>query len=313
MATFVYHAGALGDFITTLPVLRYLKEHVGERVIVLLGKPAFGELARETGLIQACDDGDDRRFLPLYHDRYSPEAAALLSRFTSALLFSGDDSPLVKNIRVSGIKRIHAQPPFPDQTIHAVDYHLSLLVDPGTLLPEERTPRIAVSQKATAASYAIMSSDLPFVTIHPGSGSGKKNWPFVRFLDVGDTLRQQGFMIAWLSGPAEEGWSFPVADTVVQERSLPVIAGLLSRSRLFIGNDSGMTHLAAAVNCPTVALFGSSDPAVWAPRGRSVTVIRKKMACAPCHRVKGGEKACGRECMTDISVDEVVEAISTLV
>jgi heptosyltransferase-3 len=313
MATLVYHAGALGDFITTLPALRYWKRRrPGER-LVLLGKPAFGELVLECGVIDGCQDLDDRRYLPLFYDRFSPEAATLLGPFCEAVLFSGADSPFVKNVRASGIKRIHAQPPFPDQTIHTVDYHLSLLADPGALLPEERTPRIAVSQKVTEASYAIVPAGQPFITIHSGSGSCKKNWPFERFLDVADTCRQQGFAIAWLRGPAEEVSSFPAGDTVAHKQSLTIIAGLLSRSRLFIGNDSGVTHLAAGVNCPTVALFGPSDPAVWAPRGRSVTVIRKKTVCAPCHRVKGGEKECGQECMADISVDEVVEAMTAIV
>jgi heptosyltransferase III len=313
MATLVYHAGALGDFITTLPVLRYWRERVDEDRVILLGKGAFGELARETGLIGACNDLDDRRFLPLYHDRYSPEAGALLSGFSAALLFSGEDSPLVKNVRASGIKQIHAQPPFPEQVIHAVDYHLSLLVDPATLSMEERTPRIVVSQKAIRVSRAFVPANQPFITIHSGSGSPKKNWPFERFLGVADTIRRQGCAIAWLKGPAEEGWSFPAGDIVAQKQSLPVIAGLISRSCLYIGNDSGVTHLAAAVNCPTGALFGPSDPDMWAPRGESVRVIRKKSACAPCHRMKGSEKACSRECMTDISVDEVVEAVSTIV
>jgi ADP-heptose:LPS heptosyltransferase len=313
MATLAYHAGALGDFITVLPALRYWKRwRPGER-LVLLGKPACGELVFECGVIDLWQDLDDRRYLPLFYDRFSPEAATLLGPFSEAVLFSGEDSPLVKNARASGIKLIHAQPPFPERTIHAVDYHLSLLVDPATLSMGERTPRIAVSQKAIRASRAIVPADQPFITIHSGSGSPKKNWPFERFLGVADSFRRQGCTIAWVKGPAEEGWSFPKGDKVVQERSLSVIAGLISRSRLFIGNDSGVTHLAAAVDCPTVALFGPSDTDVWAPRGDSVTVIRKKTACAPCHRIKGRENACGRECMTDICIDEVVEAISTVV
>jgi heptosyltransferase-3 len=313
MATLVYHAGALGDFITTLPALRYWKrQKPGERQ-VLLGKPAFGELARESGVIHGLLDLDDRRCLPLFYEQFSPEAATLLGPFSEAVIFSDADSPLVKNIRASGIERIHAQPPFPKQKIHAVDYHLSLFADTAALSMEERTPRIAISQKATKASYAIIPVDHPFITIHSGSGSLKKNWPFKRFLEIADSLRQKGFAIAWLKGPAEEDRSFPAGDTVVHNQSLSVIAGLLSRSALFIGNDSGITHLAAAVNCPTVALFGPSDPVVWAPRGASATVIRKQTACAPCHRVDKSGDACDRECMTGICGDEVVQAISAII
>ena len=312
MPILVYHAGALGDFITTLPALRYGKrQRPGER-LVLLGKLAFGELARDSGVIDGLLDLDDRRFLPLFYDRFSPEAATLLGPFSEVVIFSDADSPLVKNVRASGIKRIHAQPPFPKQENHAVDYHLSMLADPITFSMEERTPRITVAQKSIVASYAIMPADQSFITIHTGSGSLKKNWPFERFLEIANTLRRQGFSVIWLQGPAEEGRSFPAGDTVAQERSLPVIAGLLSRSRLFIGNDSGITHLAAAVNCPTIALFGPSDPIAWAPRGALVRVISKPTPCTPCHRKKGGEKSCGQECMIEIRVDEVVEAIAEI-
>jgi ADP-heptose:LPS heptosyltransferase len=54
---------------------------------------------------------------------------------------------------------------------------------------------------------------------------------------------------------------------------LPVLAARLAQCRLYVGNDSGVTHLAAATGCPTVALFGESDPRVWAPRGERVTVL----------------------------------------
>ncbi|MBN1131031.1 MAG: glycosyltransferase family 9 protein [Chitinispirillaceae bacterium] len=311
MATLIYHTGALGDFITTLPALRYLRER-GDS-LTLFGKPEFVALAIESGVIDAGIDLDDRAWLPLFHDRFSPEAGALLSGFSTAVIFSADDSPMVRNVRASEIKTVYTQEPFPDRDLHVVDHHLSLFIDPTTLAANDRIPRVTVSPGAIRTSEQIVSFDRPFITIHPGSGSPRKNWPIERFREVSDRLRQQGNVIVWLGGAAETGLNVKAPDQYVKNLPLPDIAALLHRSRLYLGNDSGITHLAAAVGCPVVALFGPSDPVVWAPRGERVTVIDHKTHCAPCHRASAGEPTCRRECITETSIDEVMEAIHTLV
>ena len=190
-----------------------------------------------------------------------------------------------------------------------VDYHLSLLADPESLAEAERTPRIVVRREWLWESQAFLPEACRFVTIHPGSGSIRKNWPLERFYAVADELRKEEYSIVWIAGPAEEEWRFPAGDVLVKERPLPVIAALFSRSCLYIGNDSGITHLAAAVGCPAIAIFGSSDPAVWSPRGERVKVVYKKENCAPCHGTEKMRDDCGRECLSAIHVDEVIDLI----
>ena len=101
-------------------------------------------------------------------------------------------------------------------------------------------------------------------------------------------------------------------DLIVENRSLPEVAALLHRSRLYLGNDSGITHLAAAVGCPVVALFGPSDLIKWAPRGERVRVIDHRTRCAPCHGTSDREPSCHRECITETGIDEVMEAVHAL-
>jgi heptosyltransferase-3 len=312
MAALVYHAGALGDFITTLPALYFWKNSNGDERLVLLGKPAFGNLAKEAGVIDDCYDADDRRSTPLFYDHFGPEAENLLAPFETAIVFSDDTSTLVRNIRQSRVKTCHSQPPFPNRNIHVVDYHLSLFVDPVTLPDTARIPGITVSRQAIEATYAITPDCRPFVVIHPGSGSRRKNWPFERFLETAERLQKLRYRVVWIKGPAEDPLPLPSDDIVLKEQPLPLLAAILSRSRLFVGNDSGITHLAAAVGCPTVALFGPSDPEVWAPRGRSVTVICKKVGCSPCHLTSRNECVCNGECLFAITVDEVAEAVATV-
>jgi hypothetical protein len=114
------------------------------------------------------------------------------------------------------------------------------------------------------------ASRLPprFLAVHPGSGSPTKNWPAERFALL---VRAHGGGLPWLlsSGPAEAELIGPLAALpgAVLARDLParVLGALLARAGLYVGNDSGVTHLAAAAGAPTLALFGPTDATTWTP------------------------------------------------
>ena len=311
MTTLIYHAGALGDFIITLPALRYWKSrHPSERT-VLLGIPAFGTLAKGACLTDDVFDVNSRAFLPLFHDQFSPEAEKILSPFSSAIVFSDHDSPLIRNIHASGINDVRWQPPFHAMRMHAVDYHLSLFTDPGLLDEKCKVPQVSPSAADLAKAAEFLTLEGEIIAIHPGSGSAKKSWSFDSFLELGRLLKQNGFSIIWIKGPAEESLAFPESDRTVTGLRLPVLAALLSQCRAFIGNDSGVTHLAAAAGCPTVAIFGPSDPAVWGPRGRNVSIIHKQDICTPCHRTPRQNERCSGSCLAAITVEKVFTVLLT--
>jgi ADP-heptose:LPS heptosyltransferase len=124
------------------------------------------------------------------------------------------------------------------------------------------------------------------VVFQPGAGSTAKVWP--GFAALADRLRAAGLPLVALAGPADG----PVVqallevgaleeDSLVRDWPLREIAALLSLARAVVGNDSGPTHLAAVVGCPTVALFGPTDPAVWAPLGAHVRVVAGPPRGAP--------------------------------
>jgi len=110
--------------------------------------------------------------------------------------------------------------------------------------------------------------DAGFAVIHPFSGSPKKCWPLERFQEVSRQLERQ-MPVRWCAGPEEP---LPGA---VRIDDLYELACWLATARVYIGNDSGITHLAAAVGAPVVALFGLTNPNIWAPRGPNVRVIAK--------------------------------------
>jgi ADP-heptose:LPS heptosyltransferase len=122
----------------------------------------------------------------------------------------------------------------------------------------------------------------PLLAVHPGSGGRQKCWPAASFYAVMRRLHAQlqvSFMI--IEGPAEEKTAGVFQKSLaelphmrIRNLELCLVSAILSQSALFIGNDSGITHMAAALGIPTIAVFGPTDPAVWAPRGKSVSIVR---------------------------------------
>jgi len=261
----VYHAGALGDFITTLPAMTaWQMLHEGERML-LLGKPAYAALA-----LPAFDevlDAESALCAPLFRaeTRLPDQLRRRLSGVTSALVFAHSHSPLVERLASGGVHAVRRQDPFPSTPIPIVDYHLSLFPELA-FTAKERVPRVDTSGRARDSAEAM-------VAIHPGSGSARKNWPVPRFVEVAQRLQAEGEAVSWIVGPAEEGTALPPGARVWHDLDLRVLAASLARCRLYVGNDSGVTHLAAACGCPTIVLFGGSDPQVWLPRGDKVRAV----------------------------------------
>jgi len=269
VTSLVYHAGALGDFITSLPAIVAWRGSHGDRV-VLLGRPVHAALA--VGVFDDAWDAGGARFASLFAGTPSAAVRALLAGVRSALVFAPEAAGIVRGLERCGVRDIIREDPFPAGRVHVVDYHLSRFPDVA-LAPEERVPRVEVPDGA--GSSPLVNP----VVIHPGSGSPSKNWPVDRFAAVARQLTWSG-PVAWLVGPAEEecGIAAAVARAAIgawlwRNLPLPELADRLFGACLFVGNDSGVAHLAAAVGCRVVVLFGASDPVVWAPRGRSGVAV----------------------------------------
>jgi ADP-heptose:LPS heptosyltransferase len=150
--------------------------------------------------------------------------------------------------------------------------------------PESEPAPLFFTADERREALAVAPSLAPgFLAVHPGSGSPAKNWPADRFAAL---VRAHGAGGPWLLviGPADEDAAAALQGLpgAVPLRQAParVLGALLARAGLYVGNDSGVSHLAAAAGAPTLALFGPTDPAVWAPVGPLVEAVRspdKKM------------------------------------
>ena len=296
----VIRSGALGDFILTLPAIRALREAAPEAHIELAGRPATLEIAHRRYYADAVVSIDRADFAPLFAPEGEPssEIVAYLTGFDPILSYLPDrDGLFAMNLKCLGVRRLLSCDPVPppDETRHIAD-RLAAPVERLGAPVRDPVPRLFPGEQdrrdADAFLHAHSVSDAFFV-LHPGSGGTRKCWPPDRFARVADNIaRQTGARIILSAGPADDqtiAQTVSVTKTspvVAHDLPLPVLAALLSRCRACLGNDSGVTHLAAASGAPVVALFGPTDPRVWGPRGDRVRIIQGSPDLPPDRRLE---------------------------
>lgn len=201
-----------------------------------------------------------------------------LSDFDEILSWSGGNQPeLQAACQRLGLPITFFQAlPHPSSTEHVSDYFLrqtqgwhGLTEEPErSLEPGGRRPLLPFLQDGPPVAQALR----PRVAVHPYSGSPAKNWPIERFRDLAASLTAIAD-VQWCASP-EDPLPGDLAQSAWRFDDLRRLALALDGVSLFIGNDSGITHLAAMLGIPCVVFFGPMNPAVWLPRGASVSVVR---------------------------------------
>lgn len=281
------HQGALGDLMLSLPALQTIRRACPGRAVELLGYPAVLSLISRDGTASVAS-ADSAGVSTLYGDfaDVAPRMRQYLAGFERIFLFSAAaGSACIDNARRCNPAAVHVRT-FPDTACHVVDYQLARLAALG-LAPADTVPRLPVSDRdrGRAADYLSAAADTstcPCIAVHPGSGGRHKCWPPEKLAAVMKHLHGEtgaGFFV--VRGPADGEASDSLLDRitglphrVLAGLDLPLLAALLAKCALYIGNDSGITHMAAALGVPAVAVFGPTDPAVWGPRGRDVRIVR---------------------------------------
>jgi heptosyltransferase-3 len=237
----IVRACAIGDFVLNLPALRALAAAHPQARFTLVGYPGTLALARSFLPIDAIHSIENRPWSALFQGPLNDLS------FDAAWVWMKDPA-FAGNLRESGVPEVFDASPFPT-TGHAADHLLRTIGRPAPELPDLWDPGTSR------------------VILHPGSGSPSKVWP--RFRELALTLPHAEILL----GPCEKRLDVP--NVSLANLSLPQVSEELRRCRLFIGNDSGITHVAAYWGTPTVALFGATDPKVWGPVGRRVNVLYK--------------------------------------
>ncbi len=157
-----------------------------------------------------------------------------------------------------------------------------------------------------------------YVALFPGASIPEKTWPVQSWHNLAERLSAYGLGIVIVGGGDVKHMVDPIMRglsgiSAVGQLTLAETAALLQRTQLLISGDSGVLHLATLVGTPTVSLFGPSNSAKWAPSGETHLVVGRQIPCSPCSEF-GTTPPCpiNARCMRDISVDEVVNAVTML-
>ena len=321
----ILHQGALGDFILALPSLEVLRRAFPRPRCVIMGYPRILELIENRFYAEEILS-IDQKGMASFFVRGGPLDIRLSQFFKTfdliAVFGKNGEGNLIGNLnRVCEGRILHVNP-FPrwDGGTHLIDHLLGELSRYG-FSATERIPKLFLNEpdRAWAREYwmgkgvAAEERDTVII-IHPGSGSKKKVWPLDRFLKLTEVLQQKfSSRILVVLGPAEGAETRKLLENerpgsfiLAKGLSLIQLASVMEGCRLFVGNDSGISHLAAALGIPTLAMFGPTDPKVWSPRGRNVGVIRKEIHCSPCPQERFFQ--CQQfECLKGIRLEEVLD------
>jgi ADP-heptose:LPS heptosyltransferase len=265
----VFHPGALGDVILTFPFLFSL--HKKKVYIILYTQSWLLELSKSFNFINEWHSLETGGIHRLYSNDFNPSEFLKFKNATRIIALFKNEPALLNNLSKLNVPYV-CESFIPDDKFkkHITFYLEGIFrVQPDYQFISERH-----SQKKGP------------VVIHPGSGNRLKNWGIANFLKLADRLIQMGKKPIFVSGPAEAEHKelFKNKNYEIFSGGLNEVFKLLQKARLFIGNDSGITHLSAVSGTQTLAIFGASNDLIWKPIGSHVRVIKKISLpeCSPC-------------------------------
>lgn len=320
--------GALGDCILTLPVITSLKKAFPEAYIKVMGNPTILTLMQNQ-----LDGTIPNNILGLYTlygkgGNIPENIKQELGSFDLAISYSPDpDGFFIQNLKKIGIPRVinGALPPVDKLQTPITELLLAPLKKEGIPVsfdPPQIVPSFLDREMAEIFFQSANNSGKerqPIVAIHPGSGSPKKCWPKEKFAEIIKWAKKNlEATILLISGPTDK----PITQGIMpllkgyytimaEDLPLTLLSAILERCTVYVGNDSGVTHLAGAVGVPTLALFGPTDFQIWGPKNEKVKCLHPLYPCSPCSPKQMA--ACSHPaCLESLSVATVKKSLLSL-
>jgi len=257
-ATLVIHTGGIGDLLLAAPAIEHLAR---SGPLHLAGIPERAALLQQAGVVSEAFALDRLDFASLFSTP-SPRLATAIAPYDHIQVWMKDGDGVIASglasLTRATVACMTGLPP-EDFAGHATDYYCACV---GASAPTHW--QLPLEKPAS-------SNGLCF--IHPGSGSPDKNWPLERFQALAQRLEAMGERVCWIGGPAEEGWQSQIPAKTLQV-PLTELAPILAGAGRYIGNDSGITHLASVLGVPAIALFGPTNSRRWRPIGPRTKVIQ---------------------------------------
>jgi heptosyltransferase-2 len=282
----VIRGGAIGDFILTLPALKALRDARPQAHIEILGYKHVAVLAENRFYAQAVHSieyGPLARFFAR-NSELPAELSEYFASFDLIVSYLYDPDRIFEtNLRRCGVQNLICGPARVVENAGHAARQLARPIENLGINVADLAERIFPSIEDREFAHAFLASmSQPIVSIHPGSGSHEKNWPLEKWIGLfspdGRFADLKRLLV--ISGEADEAQSDQLQREwtnrgvrLARNLALPRLAAVIERS-IFIGHDSGISHLAAAVGANCILLFGPTNPDVWAPKNENLQVLR---------------------------------------
>ena len=278
-ATLVIHPGALGDVLQSIPALTALRELGGGTAPTFAGQTHLGTLLAGTGVVGSCQSFDGLGLEALFgRDTVPADVRRRLARFARVISWFGARAePFPARLRELGQEVVVASPVPPPESPVRVWEHLVETVKPcgvataPPLLPL-RLPDAWRAEARRALSRLGVDAARPLLVVHPGAGGADKRWPAGGFARaIRGVELETGCQVVVHEGPADRAAAGALLSTPdlpmrrLREPPLPVLAAILREAAAYLGGDTGVSHLAAAVGSPAVILFPPASRPRWTP------------------------------------------------
>lgn len=276
----IFHSGALGDFILTWPLAIALGRLYPQSRIFYITAGQKGKLAERVLGVESMDVESGWHGLYTEDADLPPSAIKILALSHTVVLFTPRTSdPVVQRLRKSNPEAniLAVRPPTgADLAVPAVQFILDQLTANPALHAALQQILRSIADRGISALHQPRA-----IYLHPGSGSPTKCWPLERWIELAGLLQSTHQPLSWVMGEVEnERFSSEDKDRlstlgeVVSPTTLPGLLDHILAARLWIGHDSGPTHLAGILAVPTIVLFGPTDPGIWKPSGPRVHVLQ---------------------------------------
>lgn len=321
----IVHAGGIGDLLLALPAMRLFCQNFYPYELELLGYPerlALISWDLKAKTIHSLDAAGMAYF-------FSPAnelpigAKEFFSSFATVLFFGRSLAQGMKEgLQKSGVKEIFFLATFPQSNgrIHVRDHLMADLKSWAIKGAIDKSP-LQLPEEARKFAHQFWQEKNVYpphrvLAIHPGSGNPAKNWPAKNFAQVANYFALRA-KILLISGPAPDGLPKVLSELKqakpIMAHNFPLVklAALLQNCVAYLGNDSGITHLAASLGIPTLSIFGPTDPLIWGPQGEKVEIFYEHLRCSPCW--PNIPHNCLRPCLGDLEVRTVIKRLATWV
>jgi heptosyltransferase-3 len=321
---------SLGDIVLTTPALEALHTWRPDLRLVVAVEPAFAPILEDNptvaetflvhGFLSAALRLAGRRFPIVFNQHGGPTSALLTAATLSPIRVAWERSQFrfLANVHVPGPEAFYG-----NRGVHTAEHRMTQLYWTG--LPRGPVPptRVYPTAPALLVAEALLASrgadpNLPYAVLQPGATFATRRWALENFASLSEWLAgEAGLLPVVVLGPGEREMRsqverlFRPPALVFDRLNLYELIAMLARARLFVGHDTGPTHIAAAARCPVVEIFGSSNPVYWRPWGVPSRVVLNEYPCRPCP----GDRCYAFEeprCILSVTLDQVQSACREL-